>query len=100
MEVGEVQGVKATPMGLMITNQRAIAAAYERNHQLTQGYGQLKYNHVPKPVVAEDTLKSVEIQIERKAFILTLKENPRGRFLRITEDVAGRRDTIIIPSTG
>jgi hypothetical protein len=46
----------------------------------------------PKPAVAEDTLKSVEVQIERKSFIFTLKENPRGRFLRITEDVGGRRD--------
>ena len=52
-----------------------------------------------KPVV-EDTLKVQEIQIERKRFILTLKENPRGRFLRITEDVNGRRDNVIIPSTG
>lgn len=33
-------------------------------------------------------------------FVFALKENPRGRFLRITEDVGGRRDTIIIPSTG
>ncbi len=81
----------------MITNQRA---AYERNHQLMQSYGQIKYNQPLKPVVAEDTLKSAEIQVERKTFVLTLKENPRGRFLRITEDVAGRRDTIIIPSTG
>jgi len=32
--------------------------------------------------------------------MLALKENPRGRFLRITEDVGGRRDTIIIPATG
>lgn len=40
------------------------------------------------------------IQIERKAFVFSLKENPRGRFLRITEDVAGRRDTIIIPAPG
>lgn len=32
--------------------------------------------------------------------MFTLKENPRGRFLRITEDVNGRRDNIIIPSTG
>jgi hypothetical protein len=54
----------------------------------------------PKPAVAEDTLKSVEVQIERKSFIFTLKENPRGRFLRITEDVGGRRDTIIVPATG
>ena len=54
----------------------------------------------PKPPVNEDTLKSAEVQIERKTFVFTLKENPRGRFLRITEDVGGRRDTIIVPSTG
>jgi hypothetical protein len=54
----------------------------------------------PKPHVNEDTLKSEKIQIERKSFQFTLKENPRGRFLRITEDVGGRRDTIIIPAPG
>ena len=45
-------------------------------------------------------LLSERIQIERKSFYFDLKENPRGRFLRITEDVGGRRDTIIVPSTG
>jgi hypothetical protein len=54
----------------------------------------------PKPPVNEETLKSAKIQIERKTFVLALKENPRGRFLRITEDVGGRRDTIIIPAPG
>jgi hypothetical protein len=54
----------------------------------------------PKPPVNEDTLKTDKIQIERKTFIFTLKENPRGRFLRITEDVNGRRDNVIVPSTG
>jgi len=48
----------------------------------------------------EELLKSERIQIERKTFLFTLKENPRGRFLRITEDVGGRRDTIIIPAPG
>jgi hypothetical protein len=62
-------------------------------------YGQRPYNP-PKPPVAEDTLKTEIIQIERKTFHFTLKENPRGRFLRITEDVGGRRDTIIIPAPG
>ncbi len=62
-------------------------------------YGQRPYS-APKPHVAEDTLKSEKIQIERKTFVFTLKENPRGRFLRITEDVGGRRDTIIIPAPG
>ena len=55
---------------------------------------------VPKPHVNEDTLKADKVQIERKTFVFTLKENPRGRFLRITEDVGGRRDTIIIPAPG
>ena len=54
----------------------------------------------PKQAVNEDTLKTEKIQIERKTFVFTLKENPRGRFLRITEDVGGRRDTIIIPAPG
>jgi hypothetical protein len=62
-------------------------------------YGRAPYGQ-PRPPVNEDTLKSERVQIERKTFVFTLKENPRGRFLRITEDVGGRRDTIIIPSTG
>lgn len=48
----------------------------------------------------ENLLFSEKIQIERKQFFFDLKENPRGRFLRITEDVGGRRDTIIIPAPG
>ena len=50
--------------------------------------------------VVENQLLSERIQIERKQFFFDLKENPRGRFLKITEEVGGRRDTIIIPSTG
>ncbi len=50
--------------------------------------------------MVEETLKSEKVQIERKTFVFALKENPRGRFLRITEDVGGRRDTIIIPAPG
>ncbi len=61
-----------------------------------QGYGYQS----SKPQVIEETLMTDKVQIERKSFVFTLKENPRGRFLRITEDVNGRRDTIIIPATG
>jgi len=53
-----------------------------------------------KPHVEEKTLRSETVHIERKTFIFSLKENPRGRFLRITEDVNGRRGTIIIPAPG
>lgn len=48
----------------------------------------------------ESVLSSEKIQIERKQFFFDLKENPRGCFLKITEDVGGRRDAIIVPSTG
>ena len=34
---------------------------------------------------------------DRKIFFLDLKENDRGRFVKITEDVRGRRDTIMLP---
>lgn len=53
-----------------------------------------------RPPVNEDTIRTEKVQIERKTFVFALKDNPRGRFLRITEDVGGRRDTIIIPATG
>jgi len=45
-------------------------------------------------------LKSETIAVERKTFIFDLRENPRGRFLRITEDANGRRDSIVIPAPG
>jgi len=40
------------------------------------------------------------VDIERKSFSVALKDNPRGRFLRITEKNGTRHATIIIPSTG
>jgi PurA ssDNA and RNA-binding protein len=65
----------------------------------SQPHGHRPYGS-PKPPVNEETLKTDKVQIERKTFVFALKENPRGRFLRITEDVGGRRDTIIIPAPG
>jgi len=35
-----------------------------------------------------------------QAFVVQEAENERGRFMRITEEAHGRRNTIIIPSTG
>jgi hypothetical protein len=45
-------------------------------------------------------IESRELQIERKHFFIDYRENERGRFLRITEEAHGRRNTVIIPSTG
>jgi len=40
------------------------------------------------------------LQVERKQITFDLKENLCGTFLRITEEVAGRRNRIVIPATG
>ena len=45
-----------------------------------------------------DPIASEKIAFERKIFFLDLKENQRGRFMKITEDVGGRRDTIMLPA--
>lgn len=53
-----------------------------------------------RPHHGERILRTEKIQIERKVFVFSLRENARGRFLRITEDVGGRRDAIIVPAPG
>ncbi len=48
----------------------------------------------------DNVIESKQLQIERKLFQVELRENDRGKFLRITEEAHGRRNTIIVPSTG
>jgi hypothetical protein len=50
--------------------------------------------------VVDTQLQNCSIRVERKHFTFDLRENPRGKFLRIIEEVNGRYDAIIIPSTG
>ena len=45
-----------------------------------------------------EPLATEKVVVDRKIFFLDLKENQRGRFLKITEDVGGRRDTIMLPA--
>jgi hypothetical protein len=40
------------------------------------------------------------LKVEAKLFYLDLKENPRGRYLKITEKSYGQRSTIIVPEQG
>ena len=47
-----------------------------------------------------ESLRTENIQVERKQFSFDLQQNHLGRFLRITENVKGKRDVIIIPATG
>jgi hypothetical protein len=48
----------------------------------------------------DNIIEARELQIERKHFYVELRENERGKFLRITEEAHGRRNSIIVPSTG
>lgn len=40
------------------------------------------------------------LQVEHKLFYFDLKENPRGRYLKISEKTSATRSTIIVPFTG
>jgi hypothetical protein len=50
--------------------------------------------------VEEKRLASSEITVERKTISVSMNENHQGRFCRITEEVRGRRNTIIVPASG
>ena len=71
-------------------------SCFTRKHQEPILSGTPKHNGA----VPAETICTRCIQIERKAFEFQLQQNSRGRFLRIIEKVSGRRDAIVIPSTG
>ena len=48
----------------------------------------------------DTVLESRELQVERKFFRFEVRDNDRGRFLRITEENQGRRNTVIVPDSG
>src|SRR5437899_12227178 len=48
----------------------------------------------------DNIIEARELQIERKHFYVELRENDRGKFLRITEEAHGRRNSIIVSTTG
>lgn len=45
-------------------------------------------------------LMSKTLQFEHKLFYFDLKENPRGRYLKISEKTSATRSTIIVPVNG
>ena len=48
----------------------------------------------------DNIIEARELQIERKYFYVELRQNDRGKFLRIIEEAHGRRNSIIVPCTG
>eukprot|EP00976_Prorocentrum_cordatum_P071258 1180254-Prorocentrum_minimum.AAC.6 len=49
---------------------------------------------------ADREVVSKTLKVESKLFYLDLKENSRGRYLKISEKAAGTRSTIIVPAMG
>ena len=45
-----------------------------------------------------DRLHTEKIIADRKTFYLDLLQNARGKVVKITEDVGGNRDTIMVPA--
>lgn len=48
----------------------------------------------------ETTLAREEVRVEQKTFRISLKENYRGLFIRITEETRNNHNTIIVPISG
>ena len=55
------------------------------------------WNGVKSPV---EMIATERVESERKVFFFDLKKNQRGRFLKISEDANGHRNTIIVPVSG
>lgn len=58
------------------------------------------YSNAYRQYSQDNVLEIRELQVERKFFRLEVRENDRGRFLRITEENQGRRNTVIVPDSG
>lgn len=63
-------------------------------------FGLAPYRPPQQPRMQSDTLKSAEVQIDHKVFIVSLKENIRGRCLVITEIHRDRKNMVLIPQSG
>jgi hypothetical protein len=57
-----------------------------------------KANNNQGSKVDSDLLHTEKILSDRKTFFLDLKQNSRGMVVKITEDVSGNRDTIMVPA--
>jgi hypothetical protein len=68
---------------------------YNRGSGGGGGGGRRPYNDDRPP--PSPPLMTEKISSDRKIFFIDLKENSRGRVVKITEDVRGRRDTIMVP---
>ena len=82
----EIASAKALPGAF---SAKKSASLFDADRSKLRGFLQM-----------DNLIEAREVQIERKHFHVEFRENDRGKFLRITEEAHGRRNTIIVPSTG
>ncbi len=68
-----------------------------KKHNMINQEHRKEHHRQPSDRPAPNIIKSERFDIENKTFFLDLIENSRGRVVRITEDVKGRRDRIMVP---
>ena len=51
-------------------------------------------------ITMDNELLSRRFEIESKLFFLDFKENPNGRYLKITEKSGDKRSFVIVPAAG
>lgn len=79
----------------MIKKQDTALIGAKRN--LNEGERAMFGNDGDNQQSDNQPIHTEKVVADRKIFFLDLKENDRGQFVKITEDVRGRRDTIMVP---
>ena len=98
-EAGTPAGLLRRGRGVARRHYRQRACGFQADADFASNFAS-EFVRLPAVFKMDSILEAREVQIERKRFHFEFRENERGRFLRITEEAHGRRNTIIIPSTG
>jgi PurA ssDNA and RNA-binding protein len=102
---GQVANSACFHPNITVANETATQEAKQLRNLIMTTYEMVSARattaHLKREFTCDRQLHGVQIRIERKQFTVDLTENPRGKFLRITEEVnSGRRNSIVIPATG
>jgi hypothetical protein len=98
-QAAQDQGLAAPIFRSTVGTARGLKNLHSRRGFFFPWPDGMRYSRRPQGKM-DNIIEARELQIERKHFYVELRENDRGRFLRITEEAHGRRNSIIVPSTG
>ena len=82
------------------TSPRPSPRSGEGGYPNAQRLARPTHSDSAQPRPAEEVLAEETLVIERKKFQITRRKNPRGQFLKITEESGGHRNSVIVPLEG